>query len=144
MSKSRGWGATRTVVAFGVWGWRFRTWRALFVSRKEDLVDKPQDLNSMFGYADFLIDYLPPWQLPRGYDKRYHRLKNMIKNPETGSQLTGESTTTKAGRGARATYTVIDEAAFVPDFITTLGTLSGTTDHRFSLHGIVSGEPRVV
>lgn len=133
ISKSRGWGATRTICAFASWGWRFRVWRGLLVSRKEDLVDKPQDLNSMFGYIDFFIGYLPPWMKPEGYDPRYHRLKLMIKNPETGSQITGESTTTKAGRGARATYAIVDEAAFVPDFIMTFGTLSGTTDHRFAL-----------
>jgi hypothetical protein len=133
-SKSRGWGATRIVVAGVVtYGWRFRTWRGLVVSRKEDLVDKPLDLNSMLGYADFVIDHLPPWMIPEGYDPRYHRLRNMIKNPATGSQVTGESTTTKAGRGARATYAIVDEAAFVPDFVMTIGTLSGTTDHRFAL-----------
>jgi hypothetical protein len=133
-SKSRGWGATRIVImGVVVWGWRFRVWRGLVVSRKEDLVDKPLDLNSMLGYADFAIDHLPPWMIPEGYDKRYHRLKNMLKNPATGSQVTGESTTTKAGRGARATYAIVDEAAFVPDFVMMFGTLSGTTDHRFAL-----------
>lgn len=134
ISKSRGWGATRTTCAFATWGWKYREgWRGLLISRKEDLVDKPKDLNSMFGYIDFLISYLQPWQIPEGYDPRYHRLKLMIKNPENGSQITGESTTTKAGRGARATYAIIDEAAFVPEFITTFGTLSGTTDHRIAL-----------
>lgn len=134
VSKSRGWGATRTVCAFATWGWRFRPgWRGLLVSRKEDLVDKPLDLNSMFGYIDFLVDRFLPWMLPDGYVPRLHRLKLMIKNPENGSQITGESTTTKAGRGARATYAIVDEAAFVPDFVMTYGTLSGTTDHRFAL-----------
>lgn len=132
-SKSRGWGATRTICAFASWGWRFRIWRGLLVSRKEDLVDKPKDLNSMLGYIDFFVGYLPPWMKPEGWDPKYHRLKLLIKNPETGSQITGESTTTKAGRGARATYAIVDEAAFVPDFVMTFGTLSGTTDHRFAL-----------
>jgi hypothetical protein len=134
ISKCRGWGATRIVIAgLAIPGWLFRIWRGLVISRKEDLVDKPQDLNSMLGYADFVIEHLPGWMLPEGYNERYHRLKLMIKNPETGSQITGESTTTKAGRGARATYAIIDEAAFVPEFTQTFGTLSGTTDHRFAL-----------
>lgn len=134
ISKSRGWGATRTTCAFASWGWRFRAgWRGLLISRKEDVVDKPKDLNSMFGYIDFLISYLPQWMLPEGWDPKYHRLKLLIKNPENGSQITGESTTTRAGRGARSTYAIVDEAAFVPDFIMTFGTLSGTTDHRFAL-----------
>lgn len=133
LSKSRGWGATRIVCAFATWGWRFRPWRGLLISRKEDLVDKPRDLNSMFGYIDFVVDHLPPWMIPEGYDPRIHRLKLMIQNPETRSQVTGESTTTKAGRGARATYAIVDEAAFVPDFVMMFGTLSGTTDHRFAL-----------
>lgn len=134
ISKSRGWGATRTVVSFAVWGLIYRQgWRGLLVSRKEDLVDKPLDLNSMFGFADFQLKYLQPWQKPEGFDPRYHRLKLMIKNPANGSQITGESTTTKAGRGARATYVIVDEAAFIPDFVMMFGTLSGTTDHRIAL-----------
>lgn len=134
ISKSRGWGATRTACGFAVGGWLYRDgWRGLLVSRKEDAVDRPKDLNSMFGYIDFIIKYLPKWMLPDGFDAKYHRMKLMLKNPANDSQITGESTTTKAGRGGRATYAFIDEAAFVPDFVMTFGTLSGTTDHRFAL-----------
>ena len=130
-SKARGLGATWIFTAGAVWGWLFRPWRGKLVSRKEDLVDKPGDLDSMFGKIDFLLGYLPQWMLPAGFTRDEHRFKLLLKNPVTGGQITGESTTSKTGRGGRATYVVLDEAAFMPGFIEVFGTVAGTTDHRF-------------
>ncbi len=133
VSKARGLGATWIFCAGAVWGWLFREWRGLLVSRKEDLVDKPRDLNSMFGKIDLLVDFLPGWMVPSGYDKAVHRTKMAIQNPNTRGQITGESTTTKAGRGARATYILYDEAAFIVDFQDVFATGAGTSDHRFAI-----------
>lgn len=130
-SKARGLGATWIVCAAAVWGWLFRPWRGKLVSRKEDLVDKPGDLDSMFGKIDFFLSYLPPWMMPEGFKRDDCRFKLLLKNPKTGGQITGESTTSKTGRGGRASYVVIDEAAFVPAFVDVFGTVAGTTDHRF-------------
>lgn len=133
VSKARGLGASWTVCEFAVWAWLFRPWRGKLVSRKEDLVDKPLDLDSLFGKIDMLLRWLPRWMLPDGYRKEDHRLKLLLKNPATGAQIAGESTTSKTGRGGRATYVVVDEAAFVPAFDDVFGTLAGTTDHRFAI-----------
>lgn len=133
ISKARGLGATWILCAGAVWAWLFRSWRGILVSRKEDLVDKPLDLNSMFGKIDLLIEFLPRWMEPNGFDRRTDRLRMMIKNPVTKGQITGESTTGKAGRGARATYIIYDEAAFIPDFQEVFSTGAGTTNHRFAV-----------
>ncbi len=130
-SKSRGLGATWIVCAAATWGWLFRPWRGKLVSRKEDLVDKPGDLDSMFGKIDFFIANLPIWMLPVGFKTSDHRFKLLLKNPVSGAQVAGESTSSKTARGARATYIVYDEAAFIPNFIDVFGTGAGTTDHRF-------------
>lgn len=133
VSKARGLGATWIMCAGAVWAWLFRPWRGILVSRKEDLVDKPLDLNSMFGKIDLLLDFIPRWMEPSGYDRKRDRLRMMIKHPKTRAQITGESTTGKAGRGARATYIIYDEAAFIPDFQEVYATGAGTTNHRFGV-----------
>ncbi len=130
-SKARGLGATWIFCAAATWGWLFRPWRGKLVSRKEDLVDKPGDLDSMFGKMDFFINNLPGWMLPQGFRPSDHRFKLLLKNPVSGAQVAGESTSSKTARGARATYIVYDEAAFIPSFIDVFGTGAGTTDHRF-------------
>ena len=133
VSKARGLGASWTVCQFATWAWLFRPWRGKLVSRKEDLVDKPLDLDSLFGKIDFLLHWLPRWMMPNGYRREDHRLKLLLKNPESGAQITGESTSSKTGRGGRATYVVYDEAAFIPNFHDVFGTGAGTTDHRFAV-----------
>lgn len=133
VSKSRGLGASWTVVQFAVWAWLFRPWRIRMVSRKEDLVDKPLDLDSLFGKVDFILRWLPKWMLPEGFDRDRHRQKLMLSNPKTKSQITGESTTSKTGRGGRSTVIIYDEAAFIPSFHDVFGTGAGTTDHRFAI-----------
>lgn len=133
VSKARGLGASWTVCQFAAWAWLFRPWRGKLVSRKEDLVDKPLDLDSLFGKIDFLLAWLPKWMLPAGFRKDEHRLKLLLKNPVSGAQITGESTSSKTGRGGRATYVVYDEAAFIPSFHDVFGTGAGTTDHRFAV-----------
>lgn len=133
ISKARGLGASWTVVQFAVWAWLFRPWRGRMVSRKEDLVDKPLDLDSLFGKIDFILRWLPRWMIPEGFDREKHRQKNMLSNPRSKAQITGESTSSKTGRGGRSTYIVYDEAAFIPGFDDVFGTGAGTTDHRFAV-----------
>lgn len=134
VSKARGLGATWIFCAAALHGWLFRSpWRVRLVSRKEELVDKPLDLDSMFGKIDFMLDRLPAWMLPKTYRREDHRLKLLIKNPDTGTTIAGESTSAKSTRGGRATFIVYDEAAFIKDFHTVFGTGAGTTDHRFAI-----------
>ncbi len=130
VSKTRGLGASWVFCYFAIWGWLFREWRGHMVSRREDLVDKPLDLNSLFGKLDFIIKWLPGWIKPEGFTPKDHRLKLLLKNPVTGAQVTGESTTARTGRGGRATYALEDETAFY-EFRPVHNTLAGTTRHRF-------------
>lgn len=133
VSKSRGLGASWIFAAMATWAWLFKPWRGVLISRKEDLVDKKGDLNSLFGKIDFMLEHLPTWMLPEGYDPDRHRQKNFLNHPSGNAAIIGEATTSKSGRGARATYMIYDEAAFIPDFLTVFGTGSGTTDHRWAV-----------
>lgn len=131
VSKARGLGASWIFAAAALWGFLFRDWRGKLVSRKEDLVDKPGDLDSLFGKIDFMFDHLPDWMLPAGWRRDEYRKKLLINHPNGYNQIVGESTSTKTGRGGRAAYVIVDEAAFVPDFVTMFGTLAATSDHRW-------------
>lgn len=129
VSKTRGLGMTWLYSALTVWGWNWHEWVALWVSRKEDLVDKPGDLNSIFGKVLFIIDRLPPFLLPEGWDRANMRHKNLITHPNGVSIIQGDSTTGFAGVGGRATFAGVDEAAKIQDLRLMRGSLDGTTDH---------------
>ena len=66
VEKSRDMGATWTTVAFSVWLWLFRPGSAIgFGSRKELLVDRLGDMDSIFEKIRYTIKMLPGFLLPR-------------------------------------------------------------------------------
>lgn len=133
ISKARGLGASWLLCAAAYWGWLFRPWRGKLVSRNQQLVDAPLDLDSLFGKIDFLLDWTPGWMLPTGYNRKEHRRELMLLNPVSKARLSGESTTSMTARGARSTYSIYDEAAFIRDFGEVWATGEGTTTHRVAL-----------
>ena len=114
--KSRDMGASWLLAAVGVWGWLFKGWQSLLVSRVEDGVDKPSDPDSLFWKVDYLVGSQPEWLLPapvdrlvkRGTDCRQHM---MLRNPESGATITGQASTAHVGRGGRRTFVMFDEFA---------------------------------
>ena len=127
-SKARGLGLTWNFTAATLPMFLWHDWAVLCVSRNEDMVDRPNDLASIFGKYLFNIDRLPPWMLPEGWARKDHRHKNVIHHPGGIAQIVGQPTTAKAGRGMRSTVVFVDEAAFIPDLLRTAATLSPTTD----------------
>ena len=132
VSKSRDVGATWMFCSYALHGWLFKSpWNVLLISRKEDLVDSKKQ-ESMFAKIDMLYLYLPEWMKPAKYDPNKHRQKLYMFNPENDNELGGESTTTKTGRGTRATWAMIDEAAQVPDLLDTWNNIAPTASHRIA------------
>ncbi len=114
IEKSRDMGASWINMAAIAWMWRFREDQSfLMVSRVEDYVDKAGNPKALFWKFDFLIDNMPSWLQPFGYNKSRHRSKMHIENPETGSVVDGESTTGRVARGDRRTAILLDEFAAV-------------------------------
>lgn len=132
-TKSRGIGWTDTYVGAAVAAWRSTDWSIHFVSFKEDKVYRRNDRGSIFGKAEYKVQKLPEYLLPRGFFLEDHMLRLNLFNPETGSSITGESTTSKTARGDRKTAIIYDEAAFIEGFEQVYGTGAGTTNHRFVL-----------
>lgn len=130
ISKSRDSGISWALCGFVLWGWLFRhPFDALLVSYKEELVEW-KGMKALFSKIDFLLNRLPDWLLPTGFDRRVHRFKRGLLHPTNGNILAGETMTTLAGRGDRVTLAVCDEAAFYKEFREIWGSLRASTDHR--------------
>jgi hypothetical protein len=111
IEKSRDMGATWVASAFSVWLWIF--WPGASVgwgSRKEILVDKLGDPDSIFEKIRMLIAGLPEFFLPDGFSMNEHMSYMRIINPETGATITGEAGD-NIGRGGRKLIYFKDESA---------------------------------
>lgn len=113
--KTRDMGASWLLCAVAVWGWMFKGWQSLLVSRVEDLVDRTGDPDSLFWKVDYLIAGQPPWLLPaapekftKGGEWRQHM---MLRHPASGATIAGQASTEHIGRGGRRTLVLFDEFA---------------------------------
>jgi len=111
VEKCRDMGATWLCAAFSVHLWLFMDGAAVgWGSRKEQLVDKLGDPDSIFEKMRIIIRGLPPEFLPRGFSVSDHMPFMRIVNPETGSSITGEAGD-NIGRGGRKLIYFKDESA---------------------------------
>jgi hypothetical protein len=104
--KARDMGATWLIVAIFQWYWQFRpSTTFLELSRKEILVDRKGDMDSLFEKHRYLWRWQPAWLRPeRVKDNRLH-----LENLENGSTIEGESTNENAGQASRKTAMLLDE-----------------------------------
>lgn len=111
MEKARDMGATWVCAAISVWLWRFYDGAAVgWGSRKEQLVDKLGDPDSIFEKVRILIRSMPREFWPRGFNEKEHMAYMRVVNPENGSTITGEAGD-NIGRGGRKLIYFVDEAA---------------------------------
>lgn len=111
VEKCRDMGATWLCCAFSVWLWRYRTGAAIgWGSRKEQLVDKIGDPDSIFEKMRLIIMGMPREFWPRGFDPRAHMSYMKIINPANGATITGEAGD-EIGRGGRKLIYFKDESA---------------------------------
>ena len=116
VEKSRDMGVTWVILSWGIHGFLFRDgFQFLIGSRKEDLVDN-RTLDSHFGKLEYILQKLPGWLLPKGFNFDRHRMKLKLINPENGNTIIGESANAQFSRQGRYTAILYDEAAFWPDF----------------------------
>lgn len=111
IEKCRDMGATWVCCAFSVWLWLF--WPGASVgwgSRKEQLVDKIGDPDSIFEKIRMLVNGLPRFFWPAGFKPDDHMTYMRIVNPETGATVTGEAGD-NIGRGGRKLIYFKDESA---------------------------------
>ncbi len=134
VSKSRDMGATWCCCGWALHGWFFKdAFQARLISRKEELVDRRNDMDSMFAKIDFMLERLPAWFIPQGFNREAHRMQLRLKNPANSNAINGEATTAKTLRGGRATIAFYDEAAFIEHFMGVWTTGASATAHRVAI-----------
>lgn len=108
VEKSRDCGLSWLNCAAQLHAWLFETgYAGTMGSRKEILVDRIGDSNSLFEKIRMMIMRLPQWMTPK-YTSGYLK----IINHDNGSTITGESGY-GIGRGGRSSVLDLDEAAFL-------------------------------
>lgn len=113
VEKCRDVGATWLLCAYSVWSWLFNPDDATgWGSRKQELIDKLGDPDSIFEKMRLIVKRLPDVWLPDGFKSRDHATFMKLINPENGSTITGESGD-NIGRGGRKKRYVVDEAAHI-------------------------------
>ena len=138
IEKSRDIGATWAACSFSVWLWLFKPGTSIgWGSRKEMLVDRIGDPDSIFQKLRMIIDNLPAWMLPVGFTLREHASFMKIVNPVTKATITGEGGDS-IGRGGRSMIYFKDESAHYerPELIE--ASLGDNTDVQIdisSVHG---------
>lgn len=152
IEKSRDMGATWICCAISVWLWLYRPGSAIgWGSRKELLVDKLGDPDSIFEKIRMIIRAMPAYMLPEGFSQKEHLCYMKCINPENDSTITGEAGD-NIGRGGRSSIFFKDESAHYehPEFIeASLGDNTsvqvdissvcgeGTVFHRKRMSGVV-------
>ena len=110
IEKCRDMGVTWVCAAISVWLWLFMPGSAVgWGSRKEALVDRLGDPDSIFEKIRMIIDYLPRFMWPAGFDEKSNSNYMKIINPDVASSITGEAGD-NIGRGGRSLLYLKDEA----------------------------------
>lgn len=111
VEKCRDMGLTWLCVSIATWMWLFEDGTAIgFGSRKQELVDRPGDPDSIFQKLRMQINYLPNFIMPYGFTPRLHSTFMKVMNPETKATITGEIGD-NIGRGGRKQIYFKDESA---------------------------------
>lgn len=136
VEKARDMGASWLCCAFSVWLWLFHEGSAIgWGSRKEEYVDKKGDPKAIFPKIRQILENLPVWMLPRGYNEREHAAYMKIINPENGSTITGEAGD-NIGRGGRTTIYFKDESAHYENPESIEAALGDNTDVQIDISSV--------
>ena len=136
VEKSRDMGATWLCCAISVCAWLFSPGTSIgWGSRKEQLVDKIGDPDSIFEKIRMLLKYLPKEFIPRDFNEKQHSSYMKLINPSNGATITGEAGD-NIGRGGRKSIYFKDESAHYerPDKIE--ASLSDNTDVQIDISSV--------
>lgn len=123
MEKCRDAGATWVSCAYSVWAFLFVDDMSIgWGSRKESLVDKLGDADSIFEKMRLLLSRLPRIFMPKAWRPREHATYMKLINPDNGATISGEAGD-NIGRGGRKTAQPIDTPVLTPDGYRKMGDL---------------------
>ena len=111
LEKARDMGATWVACGYSVWRMIFKPSDSIgWGSRKEQLVDKLGDADSIFEKMRLIMKRMPQMWVPDKFNTARHATFMKLQNPENGSVITGEAGD-NIGRGGRKSMYFKDEAA---------------------------------
>ena len=113
IEKSRDMGVSWIVISVFFWFWLNPKGGADFLlgSRIEDYVDKKGDMRTLLEKARYLLNRLPHWLRPKGFNRKIHNNFMKLTNPESGATITGESNNKNFSTGGRYLAILFDEFA---------------------------------
>jgi phage terminase large subunit len=133
VEKSGDSGATWMSAAFAVWVWLFHPGSTVgFGSRKEILVDRAGDLQSIFEKIRSIVRNLPHYLKPVGFKEHTHSNYMRLLNPANEATIIGEAGD-NIGRGGRCSLFFVDEAAYLEHPALIEAALTATTDVRIDI-----------
>lgn len=115
IDKSRDMGVSWLVLAIFTWGWLYRGWDLRVGSRTRDYVDKGGDMSSLFEKIRYMLQRLPEWMIPPGFNMKRGTSTNAaarLLHPVNGNTIIGEATSPNFARGGRSKAILYDEFAF--------------------------------
>lgn len=128
IEKSRDMGLTWLVCAWTIHHWLFESgFKALFGSRKEDLVDD-KTIDSIFGKMRYMLYRLPAFLRPESAILQKNDRYMALQNPANGNEIGGESTNPGFGRGGRSSICFLDEFAHVQHSEAVWASISDNSD----------------
>lgn len=121
LPKSRGVGASYFACAYLDHQWLFNDgFAGSLLSMTEEEVDKRDDPDSLFQKLRIILEWIPRWQWPKGFEgvgqQSAHDNHRRLVNPETGAILTGKIGKSP-GRGGRRSIVFVDEAAHIRNLV---------------------------
>lgn len=136
VEKCRDFGLTWLACGYSVWRWLFIKNDAIgWGSRKETLVDKPGDPDSIFEKIRLMLKRLPRIWLPAGFSWGRNSTYMKLLNPENGAIIAGEAGD-NIGRGGRRSCYFLDEAAHLERPEKIEAALGDNTNVRFDISSV--------
>lgn len=136
VEKCRDFGLTWLACGYSVWRWLFIKDDAVgWGSRKETLVDRPGDPDSIFEKMRLMIRRLPKIWLPKDFVWGRHSTFMKLMNPENGAVIAGEAGD-NIGRGGRRSIYFLDEAAHIEHPEKVEASLGDNTNVRIDISSV--------
>jgi len=129
IEKSRQLWLSWLISAFALWWYLFRDWKILFISAKEDYVDKIWDMQSLFQKIRFMTAQIPKWMLPKGFLMDSHMPRLRIHKPkwEWTWSISWESANNNAWTGWTYKFVFWDEFSKIENASSLNTSLQATT-----------------
>ena len=111
IDKARDMGLSWCVIGAFIWYWLQDKPGNDFLlgSRKFEYVDKKGNMDTLFEKARYLVNHLPKWMRPEGYNPDRHDMVGFLQNPFSGNTIVGEANNKNFGSAARRKGVLFDE-----------------------------------